>query len=69
MTDPANGASIDGIHNDDVAAAMAQQLSDLLDNWLDQVTEITKAGIDPTPLLQALAGFMRSAADQLDPPA
>lgn len=58
-------ANLDHAH--EVGTAMVQQLGEMLDEWLDQISGLVDRGIDPTPLLRGLAGLMRSAADQLDP--
>lgn len=53
----------------EIGTAMVQQLGEMLEEWLDRISELVDAGIDPTPLLRGLSGLMRSAADQLDPDA
>lgn len=49
-----------------VGTQMSDQFLELLGLWTQQMTALAEAGIDPTPLVQALARMLHSAADQLD---
>jgi hypothetical protein len=50
-----------------VGAQMSQHFAELLGVWTQQMTSLAELGVDPTPLVLALARTLRSAADQLDP--
>lgn len=56
-----------GIDGGDVGALLMGQLEDLIDSWAKVIEVVAQHGIDPTPLLQTLAGTLRATADQLDP--
>jgi hypothetical protein len=47
---------------------MIQQLGDLIDSWTQVLEAVAQHGVDPTPMLQTLAGTLRTTADMLDPP-
>jgi hypothetical protein len=51
----------------DIGRLMMQQLTDLLQRWGDLLEALARRGVDPAPLLQALAQTLRDAADQFDP--
>jgi ABC-type transporter Mla subunit MlaD len=55
------------IDGGDVGALLMGQLEDLIDSWAKVIEVVAQHGIDPTPLLQTLAGTLRATADQLDP--
>lgn len=73
MSDEGDDASTVGnsdalVDGQDVGVLMMQQLADLLESWTKVLETIAQHGVDPTPLLQTLAGTLRATADQLDPP-
>ena len=51
----------------ELGTIMMQQLGDLVDSWAKVLEAVAEQGVDPTPLLKALAGTLRDTADQLDP--
>jgi hypothetical protein len=51
-----------------LGSLMIQQLGDLIDSWTQVLEAVAQHGVDPTPMLQTLAGTLRSTADMLDPP-
>ena len=66
MDDPQGDLS--AIDGGDVGKMLMGQLEDLIDSWAKVIEVVAQHGIDPTPLLQTLAGTLRATADQLDPP-
>ena len=56
-----------------VAGVMVQQLTDMLAGWEHQALGLAERGVDPRPLLAALAANLHTVADQLvaapEPPA
>lgn len=67
--DAGTGGNSDAfVDGQDMGVLMMQQLADLLESWTKVLETIAQHGVDPTPLLQTLAGTLRATADQLDPP-
>ena len=58
--------------DDDGAAAvspaetMVRELTDMLASWESQALALADQGIDPRPLLRALAANLRAVAEQLE---
>ncbi|HEY8524932.1 MAG TPA: hypothetical protein VIL48_08225 [Acidimicrobiales bacterium] len=50
-----------------LGAQMSGNLLDLVGAWTDQMRALAEAGVDPAPLVRALARTLRAVADQLDP--
>ena len=48
-----------------VAGVMVQQLTDMLAGWEHQALALAERGVDPRPLLAALAANLHTVADQL----
>ena len=63
---PATGGG-GGLDVEALGAHMSDQFLELLGLWTQQMTALAEAGIDPSPLVRALARTLRSAAGQLDP--
>lgn len=49
-----------------LAVTMMNQLTDLLGAWEADALALAERGVDPRPLLAALARNLRAVADQLD---
>lgn len=62
-----NGSSDLGLDLEGLGAQMSDHFLELVSLWTQQMTALARAGIDPTPLVQALARTLRATADQLDP--
>jgi hypothetical protein len=50
-----------------IGVRMSEQFLEIVGLWTQQLGALAEAGIDPTPLVQALARTLRTAADKLDP--
>jgi hypothetical protein len=48
------------------AETMVRELTDMLASWESQALALADQGIDPRPLLRALAANLRSVAEQLE---
>jgi hypothetical protein len=69
-----NGAGTTGAPDpEQVAAIMVEQLTDMLAGWERHALALAERGVDPRPLLRALAANLHTVADQLtaepEPPA
>jgi hypothetical protein len=51
---------------ENVGTTMVQELTQLLGSWEAQALTLAERGVDPRPLLAALAQNLRTVADSLD---
>jgi hypothetical protein len=64
---PADKAPDLAVDVEALGAQMSEHFLELVSLWTQQMTALARAGIDPTPLVKAVAQTLRSTADQLDP--
>jgi hypothetical protein len=59
------GTGGDAVDPEQAAAVMIEQLTDMLAGWERQALALAERGVDPRPLLAALAANLHTVADQL----
>ncbi|HLM29592.1 MAG TPA: hypothetical protein VK360_06685 [Acidimicrobiales bacterium] len=63
---PTEGVAADAADIENVGTTMVQELTQLLGSWEAQALTLAERGVDPRPLLAALAQNLRTVADSLD---
>jgi hypothetical protein len=64
--EPTEGDAADAAEIENVGTTMVQELTQLLGSWEAQALTLAERGVDPRPLLAALAQNLRTVADSLD---